>query len=234
MTRLSILIKTKDDFDKGGRVSMISLMDNNLKLVIDGVVGAGKSTLMRLLQEERGYEAFPEPVVDNPILDKFYYDRKRYSFPLQIFFLNKRFKYIKEASEKGNVVMDRSIYTDIIFAKMLADGNDMTKEEFNIYHELLNNMLEHCNPPTLMIYLEITPENAIDRIIRRGRDYELHVEKDYWVRLNNYYKDFFCKYNRSEVLKIDINGLDFENNEDDRIYIMDKIDKKLMEIQSKY
>ena len=91
-------------------------------IVIEGVVGVGKSSLMRIIAEN-DYEAFEEPVVDNPILDKFYYDRERYAFPLQVFFLNKRFEHIKQAKDVSKAVMDRSIYGDAIFARMLNLSN---------------------------------------------------------------------------------------------------------------
>ena len=140
---MSFYKKTLEKINRGGYWNM---------LVIDGVVGVGKSTLMNIL-EENGYVAFEEPVVDNPILEKFYYDRERYSFPLQIFFLNKRFKNIKDASKIENAVMDRSIYGDIIFAKMLQDAGEMSKEEFDLYIELFENMIEHCKAPKLLVYL---------------------------------------------------------------------------------
>ncbi|HAS79899.1 MAG TPA: deoxyguanosine kinase, partial [Fusobacteriaceae bacterium] len=108
-------------------------------ICIDGVVGAGKSTLGDILAKELGISLFEEPVLNNPILDKFYYDKKRYSFPLQIFFLNKRFKMIKEANLLNGCVMDRSIYGDVIFARMLMEDGDMTPEEFELYEELLYN-----------------------------------------------------------------------------------------------
>ena len=139
-------------------------------IVIEGVVGVGKSSLMNLLSDE-GYLAFEEPVVDNPVLDKFYYDRKRYSFPLQVFFLNKRFEHIKKAAKVDNAVMDRSIYGDAIFARMLNLADEMSDEEFAIYSELLQNMLEHVHRPKLMVYLEIGVDEAMRRIQKRGRDY---------------------------------------------------------------
>ena len=106
-------LKGLREYSTGGNAEMI---------VVDGVVGVGKSTLQRIMVEEFGYVPFEEPVVNNPILDKFYYDRKRYSFPLQVFFLNERFKHIKIASKIDNAVLDRSIYGDLIFAKMLKDS----------------------------------------------------------------------------------------------------------------
>src|SRR5690554_1873061 len=157
----------------------------NEMIVVDGVVGSGKTTLMNILLEELGVEGFEEPVADNPILGKFYHDRKRYAFPLQIFFLNRRFRMLKEAQEKKvSSVMDRSIYGDVIFAKLLNDGGDMEKDEFELYQDLLTNMLDHIEAPKLMIYLRADVDTAMDRIEKRGRDYEQIVERDYWERLN--------------------------------------------------
>ena len=199
-------------------------------ITIDGVVGVGKSTLMDMMVNELGYTPFEEPVVNNPILDKFYYDRKRYSFPLQIFFLNARFKHIKKESQISKSVLDRSIYGDVIFAKMLKDSEEMSEEEFNIYQELFNNMLQHCKPPALMIYLEVSPEEAVRRITKRGRDYELATEISYWERLNKEYRTYFNEYDVSPVLKINVDHLDFENNPADKEYVLELIRKKLFEL----
>lgn len=198
-------------------------------IVIDGVVGVGKSTLMNILQEE-GYVPFEEPVVDNHILEKFYYDRERYSFLLQIFFLNKRFKNIKDASKIKNAVMDRSIYGDIIFAKMLKDAGEMSNEEFDLYMELFENMIEHCKAPKLLVYLEIGVDEAMKRINKRGREYEKIVEREYWEKLNDNYKDYFEQYNISPILKINVDNMDFENNLVHRKELLNSIHKKIQEI----
>ncbi len=199
-------------------------------IVIEGVVGVGKSSLMHILAEE-GYVEFEEPVVDNPILDKFYYDRMRYSFPLQVFFLNKRFEHIKKAKEINNAVMDRSIYGDAIFARMLNLNGEMSDEEFQIYEELLINMLEHVQAPKLMIYLEIGVDEAMRRIHKRGRDYELIVEREYWEKLNKEYQDYFDNYELSPLLKINVDNLDFENNPEDRVYVLEQIHAALKELE---
>ncbi|MGL5822086.1 MAG: deoxynucleoside kinase [Sarcina sp.] len=199
-------------------------------IVIDGVVGVGKSTLMDILAE-RGLTAFAEPVVDNPILEKFYYDRARYAFPLQVFFLNKRFKHIKEAAANGNCVLDRSIYGDVIFAKMLCDKGEMNVEEYDLYKELLENMLEHVKAPKLMIYLEVSVDEAMRRIQKRGRDYEQVVERAYWEELNHEYTTYFSAYDISPILRINVDNLDFENNQQDREMILKLIDDKLAEIE---
>lgn len=201
-------------------------------LVIEGVVGVGKSSLMRHIQK-LGYEAFEEPVVDNPLLEKFYHDRKRWSFPLQIFFLNKRFLHIKEASRIDHSVLDRSIYGDAIFAKLLHMNGEMDTAEYNTYEELLENMLQHVTPPKLMIYLEVGVDEAMRRIKKRGIDFEQIVERNYWENLNAEYTKFFEVYDTSPILKIDCNNLDFEKNPEDLEYVLNLIKDKLEEIDAR-
>ena len=213
----------KDFFDR------LQIQEETMKgiICVDGVVGVGKSTLGKILSDRYNLFFFEEPVVNNPILDKFYYDKKRYSFPLQVFFLNKRFKMMKEAAELTNCIMDRSIYGDVIFSRMLMEDGDMTIEEFNVYEELLFNMLEHIKKPKLMIYLESSVNHAISQIEKRGRDYELIVPHSYWESLNAHYRNYFENYNLSDILKINVDGLDFFNNENDRNYILNLIDDKI-------
>lgn len=128
---------------------MIKKNHPNELVIVDGVVGSGKTTFMNILQEELGLHGFEEPVTDNPLLEKFYHDRKRYAFPLQVFFLNRRFRMLKDAEGlASSSVMDRSIYGDVIFAKLLHEGGDMEKEEFLLYQELLVNMLDHIEAPS--------------------------------------------------------------------------------------
>lgn len=201
-------------------------------IVVEGVVGAGKSSLMELINKEFGHEMFREPVVDNPILDKFYHDRPRYAFPLQVFFLNKRFDHLKTAELSEKAVLDRSIYGDAVFAKMLMFDGDMVKEEFLIYIDLLENMLEHVKAPTLLIYLELSTDEAIRRINKRGRDYEKIVEKEYWESLNEQYTLYFNKYDKSPVLTINVDNLDFVANKEDETKILDLIRIALSELEN--
>ena len=201
-------------------------------ICVDGVVGVGKSTLGKLIAEKYGMIFFEEPVVDNPILDKFYYDRKRYSFPLQIFFLNKRFKAMKEAARINKCVMDRSIYGDVIFSRMLMEDGDMTREEFELYEELLYNMLEHIQKPKLMIYLETSVDSAINKIKKRGREYELVVPREYWESLNANYRAYFENYNISDILKINVDNMDFVSNSEDEEHILKLVDDKIKEIEN--
>ncbi|UOQ48673.1 deoxynucleoside kinase [Gracilibacillus caseinilyticus] len=223
--------------DKGFYQECLKGLKDNIEgeiwnmITIDGVVGVGKSTLMDIVVNEFGYTPFEEPVVNNPILDKFYYDRERYSFPLQVFFLNERFRHIKNASQLNKAVLDRSIYGDVIFAKMLKDSGDMSVEEFNIYKDLFGNMIEHCQPPALMIYLEASTDEAVRRITKRGRQYELDTEIAYWERLNQEYRHYFDEYNISPILKINVDDLDFENNPADREAVVEMIRQELVKLE---
>lgn len=206
----------------------------NEMIVVDGVVGSGKTTLMNILKEELGVSGFEEPVTDNPILGKFYHDRKRYAFPLQIFFLNRRFRMLKEAqAKKVSSVMDRSIYGDVIFAKLLHDGGDMEKDEFDLYQDLLTNMLDHIEAPKLMIYLRADVDTAIDRIEKRGRDYEQIVERDYWERLNREYEAYFSAYNLSRLLIIEARDYDIRDSEEDRKKVVQLVREALAETERK-
>lgn len=200
-------------------------------IVIDGVVGVGKSTLMNILAEELNMVKFEEPVVENPILPKFYENRKRYAFPSQVFFLNSRFAHLKEAGKIEDCILDRSIYGDAIFAKMLCKSGDMTSEEFAIYEELLENMIDHIKEPKLMIYLEVSVDEAMRRIKKRGRDFEQKVEREYWESLNQEYKSYFDNYNLSPILKINVDNIDFENNKEDKEKVLSLIKNRLNDLK---
>lgn len=212
--------------------NMIKKNKPNETIVIDAVVGAGKTVYMEMLSEEMKIACYQEPVQDNPILDKFYYDRKRYSFPLQIYFLNRRFEMLKEAAKLGKpVLMDRSIYGDMIFAKLLYEEGSMDKDEYMLYRDLLTNMLDHVEAPKLMIYLKIDTDSAIERIRKRGRDYEQIVEREYWDNLNKEYEDYFLEYNLSPLLVIDAAKYDIVGNMKDRKEILNIIRQKIAELE---
>lgn len=210
--------------------SMIKKNEPNESIVIDAVVGAGKTVYMEMLSKAMNIPCFQEPVDDNPLLDKFYHDRKRYSFPLQIFFLNRRFDMLKKASNLGKPsLMDRSIYGDMIFAKLLFEEGNMDKDEYQLYRELLANMLDHVAAPKLMIYLRIDTDSAIKRIKKRGRDYEQIVEREYWENLNKEYEDYFSEYNLSPLLIIDAAKYDIVENIEDRAKVLQIIQEKIAE-----
>ena len=199
-------------------------------ICIEGVVGAGKTTIGELLAKELSINFFQEPYIDNPFLDKFYSDKERYSLLSQMYFLNKRIDIIEEASKFNGCIMDRSIYGDYLFAKMHLKNKFMTEDEFSLYNSFWKKLISSRNKPLLIIYLETSVDNAIKKIKNRGRDFELKVEKDYWKALNDEYSNFFDKYNESIVLKINIDNMDIRDNEKDRDEFFNIIKIKLKEL----
>ncbi|WP_218925260.1 MULTISPECIES: deoxynucleoside kinase [unclassified Gemella] len=204
-------------------------------LVLGGTVGSGKSTVSKRLSDELGTKLMAEPVEENPILDKYYADRKRYGFLLQIYFLNKRFKLIKEALDNDNNVLDRSIYEDALFALLNYEDGNMSVEEYNTYIELLDNMMEELKgmpkkSPDLLIYLDITFDKMIANIKKRGRPYEqCEVGSSlykYYQRMHSKYVGWYESYNKGPKIKIDMNNIDV-NKEEDWQLVFEQIKTKL-------
>ncbi|MGG1071266.1 deoxynucleoside kinase [Priestia megaterium] len=206
-------------------------------ILVDGVVGVGKTTLAKLLNERFNIPLFEElsNADTEDLLNRFYADKTRWAFTLQIHFLNERFRMIKEIHKKGHGILDRSIFGDRIFAEMLAEdraagGEGMTYEEYRTYDTLLDNMLEHAQPPDLLIYLECSPEVAKQRIDNRGRGLESTVEMSYWERLNQKYSDWYENYKHSAKVLINVDNLDFANNKEDQESVLAFIGKTLKDI----
>ncbi len=195
---------------------------------IAGVVGVGKSSLCSVL-EQYSFKIFKEPVVNNSLLAKFYADKKRYSLASQLFFLNKRFEMYKNCNSFHKSIIDRSLPEDGIFAKMLYETEQLDASEYEIYQEIFNNYLSNIQAPDLMIYLKIKPENAIQRIQKRGRSYELSQDPTYWYNLNNHYQAFFQNYSWSKLLTIQVDTLDFVSNPHDTNLILNIIQKALQQ-----
>lgn len=214
-------------------------------ITIGAMIGAGKSSLAKLVGEHFGTEVFYESLDDNPILPLFYtasdeeIQEKRYPFLLQLWFLNTRFKSIKKALVNKNNVLDRSIYEDWYFAKVNKDLGRISELEFQMYEGLLENMLEELNElpkkaPDLMIYLTGSFETILDRIIKRGRGYELDESLvSYYKTLWEGYDDWVeSHYKASEVLTINIDEYDYVNNADDAEKVLEMIELKLKEIRA--
>ena len=215
-----------------------------MMIVISAMIGAGKSSLAELLGGHFGTDVFYESVDNNPILPLFYtasdeeIQAKRYPFLLQLWFLNTRFKSIKEALVKDNNVLDRSIYEDWYFAKVNKDLGRISELEFSIYESLLNNMMEEIQgmpkkSPDLMIYLQGSFDTIINRIKKRGREYELDEGLlEYYRTLWSGYDEWVSNhYNASQVLVINIDNLDYVNNEDDKQKVLTMVEEKLKEIR---
>ena len=213
-------------------------------ITIGAMIGAGKTSLAELVANHFNSEVFYESVDDNPILPLFYtaseeeIQTKRYPFLLQLWFLNTRFKSIKEALIKDNNVLDRSIYEDWYFAKVNKDLGRISDLEFSLYEDLLNNMLEELEglpkkSPDLMIYLSGSFETILERIKKRGREYELDealVSYYYtlWEGYDNWIKQH---YKASDVLIINIDEIDYVNNEEHKQEVLSMIEQKLEEIR---
>ncbi|MBO6586560.1 MAG: deoxynucleoside kinase [Gracilimonas sp.] len=203
--------------------------ENKSKYVaVAGNIGAGKSSLTGLLAKHFNWEAFYESVDDNPYLQDFYEDMRRWSFNLQIYFLSSRFRHQKEMlNDDVNLIQDRTIYEDVeIFAKNLHNMNLMSDRDFANYEALFNEMSYYLRPPDLLIYLRAQVPTLVKQIQQRGRDYENTIRIEYLERLNNLYEDWIGRYPHEKLI-IDTDDLDFVNNEEDLGRVIDLIDQRM-------
>ncbi len=174
-------------------------------IIIEGQIGAGKTTMGEILERRFGIPLYRE--LANPetmtLLDSFYADKRRWAFTLQVHFLNERFRMIKDIQKAGGGLLDRSIFGDKIFADLLHGDGDMSNEEFHSYCTLLDNMLEHTQPPAFLIYLDCSVDAAIERIAIRNRGLESGIPRDYLEKLNDRYLKWYDEYTYSPKMKID-------------------------------
>lgn len=207
---------------------------NPMFVVVAGNIGSGKTTLTKKLSERLGWKPHFESVQDNPYLADFYADMSRWSFPLQVYFLNHRFNTHRQIETlPASSIQDRSIYEDAnIFARSLYDQGKLDKRDYENYRQLYDSMIQFLNPPTLMIFLKRSIPKLQERIKQRGRDYEQAIPTEYLTSLNKYYDDFYANYNMGKSLIVDTDELDFLENEEhfDRLVkkIWDSIDQKDM------
>ena len=200
-----------------------------MHVAIAGNIGAGKTTLTQLLAKHYKWEAQLEDVVDNPYLDDFYNQMERWSFNLQVYFLNSRFRQVLQIRESGkNIIQDRTIYEDAnIFAPNLHAMGLMTNRDFENYSSLFGLMESLVQSPDLIIYLRSSIPNLVSQIHKRGRDYENSISIDYLSRLNERYEAWIHGYNKGKLLIIDVDDLDFVENEEDLGFIINKIDAQI-------
>lgn len=197
-----------------------------MHVAIAGNIGAGKTTLTQLLAKHYKWEAQLEDVVDNPYLDDFYNQMERWSFNLQVYFLNSRFSQVLKIRESGkNIIQDRTIYEDAnIFAPNLHSMGLMTNRDFKNYSSLFGLMESLVQSPDLIIYLRSSIPTLVSQIHKRGRDYENSISIDYLSRLNERYEAWIHGYDKGRLLIIDVDNLDFVENEEDLRFIISKID----------
>lgn len=200
-----------------------------MHIAIAGNIGSGKTTLTRLLSKHYKWQAHYEEVDDNPYLDDFYNQMERWSFNLQIYFLNSRFRQILDIRNSGkNVIQDRTIYEDAyIFAPNLHAMGLMTNRDFENYKSLFDLMEEVTESPDLIIYLRSSIPNLVAQIHKRGREYENSISIDYLSRLNERYEAWVHKYNKGKLLIIDVDNLNFVDNPEDLGNVINRIDAEI-------
>ena len=183
-------------------------------ITIAGNIGSGKSSLTLLLHQRFGWHPYFESVEDNPYLEDFYSDMKRWSFHLQVYFLSQRFMTHREISATPQmVVQDRSIYEDAeIFARNLHDMERMDERDYHNYRALYHTMTNYLRPPDLLIYLRASVATLVDQILQRGRDFEKSIEHDYLHRLNHLYEEWIERYTAGRLIVVDTDAMDFVHN----------------------
>jgi deoxyadenosine/deoxycytidine kinase len=208
---------------------MYNSKENSRHIAISGNIGSGKTTLTSLLAKHYNWEAHFEDAEENPYLNDFYEDMQRWSFSLQVYFLNSRFNQVLDIrqSEK-TVIQDRTIYEDArIFAPNLHDMGLMPARDFENYQSLFKLMSSLVQPPDLLIYLRAEVPKLVEKIQSRGRDYENTIRLDYLTRLNERYEAWISEYSLGKLMIVDVNNTDFINNPKDLSSVIDKIDAEL-------
>jgi len=198
-------------------------------IAVAGNIGSGKTTLTEKLARSFRWKAQYEDVDNNPYLFDFYQDMPRWSFNLQIYFLNSRLKQIIEIHNgKHTVIQDRTIYEDAnIFAPNLHAMGLMSSRDYENYLSIFNTMTSIVRPPDLVIYLRAQIPTLVNQIQKRGREYEENLRLDYLRRLHDYYEAWASKYNKGRLLVIDIEQLNFADNQEDLAEVASRVNAEL-------
>lgn len=210
-------------------------------IVLAGTIGAGKSSLTKMIADHFKSQAFYESIDDNEVLPLFYANPEQYAFLLQIYFLNKRFASIKQAMQEDNNVLDRSIYEDSLLFHLNADLGRATATEVQVYDELLANMMEELpyaaskKHPDLLVHIRVSFSTMLERIEKRGRSYEqLSFDPslyEYYQELNRRYDEWYEAYDESPKIQIDGDCLNFVEDEAARVQVLQMIEEKLTDIR---
>ncbi len=199
-----------------------------MHVAIAGNIGSGKTTLTRLMSKQFGWKPHYEDVENNPYLHSFYEDMQRWSFNLQVYFLNSRFRQVVEIRRSGdNIIQDRTIYEDAhIFAPNLHSMNLMSTRDFENYMSLFELMSSFIQPPDLLIYLRASVSTLVEQIQKRGRDYEESIRLDYLKLLNERYEAWIDTYKNGKLLIINVDDMDFNKPEDLSI-VIDRVNAEI-------
>jgi len=200
-----------------------------MHIAIAGNIGSGKTTLTTQLAKHYKWEAQYEDVENNPYLNDFYKEMQRWAFNLQVFFLNSRFRQIVDIkASKKTFIQDRTIYEDaFIFAPNLHAMGLMSTRDFKNYMEIFNLMDGFIKGPDLLIYLRASVPTLVSQIQKRGRDYENSIRLDYLTRLNERYEAWVGEYDKGKLLIIDVDDINFSDNEEDLGSVIEKIDTEI-------
>lgn len=200
-----------------------------MHIAIAGNIGSGKTTLAGLLSKHYGWEAHYEDVDTNPYLNNFYEDMQRWSFNLQVYFLNSRFRQVVDIRKKGKkVIQDRTIYEDAyIFAPNLHAMGLMASRDFNNYSSLFELMSSFIQPPDLLIYLKASVPTLVSQIQKRGREYENSIRLDYLKKLNERYEEWISGYEHGKLLVVDVDRIKFSERPEDLGEVIQKIDAEI-------
>jgi len=197
-----------------------------MHVAISGNIGSGKTTLTTKLAKHYKWDPHFEDVENNPYLNDFYKEMQRWSFNLQVYFLNSRFRQIIDIKKLNKrFIQDRTIYEDAyIFAPNLHAMGLMSTRDFDNYKELFNLMDSLVEGPDLLIYLRASVPTLVEQIQKRGREYENSIRLDYLTQLNKRYEDWIDNYDNGKLLIIDVDDLNFSENEEDLGSVIEKID----------
>ncbi|WP_321286580.1 deoxynucleoside kinase [uncultured Sunxiuqinia sp.] len=200
-----------------------------MHIALAGNIGAGKTTMAGLLAKHYGWKPHYEDVDENPYLNDFYEDMQRWSFNLQIFFLNSRFSQVMDIQNSGQtVVQDRTIYEDAeIFAPNLHAMGLMSTRDFNNYRTLFQLMSKLVKAPDLLIYLRASVPTLVNQIQQRGREYENSIRLDYLKQLNERYEAWINHYTDGKLLIVNVDKIDITNSPEDLSGVIDKIDAQI-------
>jgi deoxyadenosine/deoxycytidine kinase len=207
---------------------------SHMHIAVAGNIGAGKSTLAQKLAQHYKWEVFYESVDDNPYLEDFYSDMHKWAFHLQVYFLSTRIQQVLDIqAAQHTIIQDRTIYEDaVIFAKNLHASGHINPRDYANYLNLFETMTGFVKSPDLLIYLRAGMPTLVERIEKRGRDYENNIKLEYLRKLGDAYEDWISTYNKGKLLIINADQLDFVARPEDLGKVIEKVDRELYGIFS--